>query len=91
MKTVYFEQVNGYLVRLYDRPVDSDSRIKYHGVVTIEIDKDKAVAKGMCGTISKRNKDDISAQLKEMGVIVVTWERYDHDGRLLKSSTVKLF
>lgn len=90
MKTVYFEPVNGCLVRMYQEPVEPNARLKYHGVVTIEIDQDKAVAKGLHGTITQRNQDDIKVELKSMGVNVCTWERYDERGRLLKSSTVKL-
>lgn len=79
MKTVYFEPVNGCLVRMYQTTI-----------YRFEIDKDKAVAKGLHSTYTQRNHDDIKSELKSMGIKVVTWERYDECGRLLKTSTVKL-
>ena len=89
-RTVYFEPVNGYLARIYPREVEADSRVNYTGVVTIAIDGDKAVAKGLMGSITPKNEDDLRTLLKEAGVSVCTWERYDSHGNLRKSITTKL-
>jgi hypothetical protein len=85
--TIYFEPINGYLVRMYDSEVDKDTRIKYHGVCVVEIDGKAAIIKGGAGKITHRNQDDIAAELKQMGVETATWERYDVDGNLKTSVT----
>jgi hypothetical protein len=90
MKTIYFEPINGYLVRMYASEIDIDSRIKYHGVCVIEIDGKTATIKGGAGIITRRNQDDMASELKGMGVEMATYERYDDNGNLRKTNTRKL-
>ncbi|MDD2885272.1 MAG: hypothetical protein PHT48_09540 [Dechloromonas sp.] len=88
--TVTFEQVNGYLVRVYPHEVEADTRLKYKTVVTIEIDGDTAIAKGCVGDYNRRNRDDIYTELKARGVRVLTWERFNSDGQFTKTQTVRI-
>jgi hypothetical protein len=88
--TIHFEPVNGYLVRLYGEEACLAEHLKYHGVVTIEIDGDKAAAKGALGTLTHRNRQDIQAELKRRGVLTCSWERYDKDGKCSHLAVVKI-
>jgi len=89
-KTIYFEAVKGFLIRLYANEIDPNSKVKYHGVCTVEIDGKTAVIKGAAGNITHRNIDDIFEELRRLGVNIVTWERYDDNGNIKKSITKRL-
>ena len=86
--TVYFEPVNGYLVRLYSAPTDSTEHHKYDGVVIIEVEEggEVAVAKGAMGKLTKYNVTDIETILRELGVKKWYWERFDKLGNLRHTS-----
>lgn len=88
--TVTFEEINGYLIRIYPSEVNSTTKINYKGILTADIDKDVAVLKGLHGEISHRNASDIFEYLRNNGVKVATWERYNSSGELRSSKTIKL-
>lgn len=90
MKTVTFEAIQGYLVRIYPNDVNSFTKINYKGVLTIGINDKTAIIKGLHGEISHRNISDIYEYLKNEGVELATWERYNSDGVLRSSKTLKL-
>jgi hypothetical protein len=88
--TVTFEAINGYLVRLYPKDIGNKDKINYNGVLTIEICDKVAIAKGLHGAISHKNYADVYEYLKNLGVKVCTWERYDTYGNIRFTKTVKI-
>jgi hypothetical protein len=85
--TIYFEPINGYLVRMYPVEVENDTRIKYNAVCSVQIDGNQAIVKGAIGAMSKKNLSDLAAELKGMGVDIATYERYDDNGNLRHTIT----
>jgi hypothetical protein len=80
--TVYFEPVNGYLVRLYPSPTTPEEHLQYHGVAIVEIKDGVAEVKGAMGKLTRRNVADIDKLLREMGCTKGTWQRFDALGNL---------